>query len=227
MNIIKKCSFLIVFILLTACGSSTPGLDELRELCEKDAGLTINKTVEANGYYDDTTKCQYCWHDLINSPFDQVEFCDYESARHPLTYILKEHGCYRLSKVKRDSGQCHAEINKDIEKRVIEPFASFKEEQCINVESIDKPDMGLGLFLNKNEEVVVGNNFGVSRYEYTIKSFDDNQKYGQYINYSLVVKTVGGAQHVCNSPLLTGERVFVKNPSLYKTFIGKIIKVIK
>jgi hypothetical protein len=135
-SVIKKLSSLIFIIICTACGSSAPGLDELKKLCEKDAGLTINETVEADGYYDATTNCHHCWDALINTPFDHLEFCDHESKRSPLTYILKEHGCYRLSKVQRDTGQCHAGIDKRIAKRVTEPSVSFKEEQCIKVESI-------------------------------------------------------------------------------------------
>ena len=223
-NGIKKIALFVFFILSTACGSSTHGLDELKRLCEKDAGLTIYKTVEADGYYDDTTQCHHCWHGLINGPFEYVEFCDHESKRHPLTYILKEHGCYRLSKVKRDSGQCHVEIDKDIAKGVIEPFASFKKEQCVSVESIDKPGLGLGLFLNKDEGLMMKDDFEISRYEYTIKSLSDERRYGEFINYSLVVKTTGGAGYSCGSSAVIGERVSVKSPSFYKAFISKVIK---
>lgn len=222
MNKLNIIGLLALSTLLTACGSN--GLDELKRLCKKDAGLTIYKTVKADGYYDGTTQCHHCWHGLINTPFRYIEFCDIDSERHPLMFILKKHGCYRLSKVKRNSGQCHAKIDEDISKRVTEPFASFKKEQCISVQSIGKPSVAPGLFLENNEGLVERDDFGISRYEHTIKSVGNNQVYGKYINYSLVVKSVGGAQHVCNSPLLTGNRVSVKNPSLYKTFISKIIQ---
>ncbi len=224
MNVIKRLCFVVFCIICTACGSSTSGLDELKRLCEKDAGLTINKTVEAEGYYDDTTNCHHCWDALINTPFEYIEFCDYESDRPPITYILKEHGCYRLSKVKRDSGQCHPGIDKKIAKRVTEPSVSFKEEHCISVELIDKPNLGPGLFLNKDEGLIIKEDFDISRYEYTIKSIADDQKYGLYINYSLVVKTVGGACYGCGSSAVTGERVSIKNPSFYKAVISKVIK---
>ncbi|MCP5214239.1 MAG: hypothetical protein H6995_04435 [Pseudomonadales bacterium] len=219
----KKLIILILLLACSGCDSEKVGLRELKRLCEKDAGLTINKTVEADGYYDDTTLCHHCWHGLLNSPFKYIEFCDLESERHPLTNAIKEQGCYRLTKVSRDSGQCHVEIDEDIAKRVIEPFVSFKKEQCIRAESIEKPTEGLGLFLNKDEGMVIERDFSISRYEYGIKSLDSNYEYGKFINYSLVIKTVGGAQHVCDSSLLTGERVTVKNPSLYKAFIKKVI----
>ena len=211
-------------IVCSACSSKHPGLDELKALCEKDAGLTIYKTVKADGYYDDTTQCHHCWHDLIGSPFEYIEFCDYESNSYPVIYIFKEHGCYRLSKVKRDSGQCHIGIDKDIEKSVIEPFTSFKEKQCIYVEKIDNPSLGVGLFLNKNEGLIIRDDFEISRYQYTIKNISNTNKYGEFINYSLVVKTVGGAGYSCGSSAVTGLHVSVKNPSFYKTIISKIIQ---
>ena len=221
----------MVCIICAGCGQqyrpSEPtrlGLIELKKLCEKDAGLTVYETVEADGYYDDVTKCHHCWIGLINSPFEYIEYCDHESKRSPLTYVLKEHGCYRLTKVKRDSGQCHEDIDKKIAKRVTEPSASFKEEQCVEVDSIDKPSLGAGLFLDKDEKLILKDNFEISRYEYTIQSADNGQKYGQFINYSLVVKTVGGAGYSCGSSAVIGERVSVKNPSFYKAFISKVIK---
>lgn len=225
MNTLIKLSILLLILTCSACSSEKRGLAELKRLCEKDAGLTIYKTVEVDGYYDGTTICDHCWHALIKEPFKYIEFCDFESPRQPLTNILKDHGCYHLSKMKRDSGQCHAEIDEDVAKRVIEPYVSFKEDQCISVKPIKRPGFGVGVFLDKNEGLVDRDNFGISRYEYTIKAIDSNEKYGQFINYSLVVKTVGGAQHVCDSPLLKGKRVFVSNPSLYKAFTSKVIKL--
>ena len=216
---------LAVFIICTSCSEEIPGLNDLKKLCEKDAGLTIYKTVEADGYYDDITQCHHCWHELINTPLDNIEFCDHKSERSPLTYILKEHGCYRLSKVARSTGQCHEEIDKDVAKRVIEPFTSFKKDQCIKVDKIDNPSLGIGLFLLKDEKMISNDDFDISRYEYTIKSNNDNQIYGKYINYSLVRKTVGGAGYGCGSSAVTGQRVSVKNPSFYKAFISKVIEV--
>jgi len=216
---------LIIFILLIfnfSCSSEKAGLDKLKELCEKDAGLTIYKTVEADGYYDDTTICHHCWHGLINSPYQYIEFCDFDSDRPPIMYILKDHGCYRLSKVKRDSNQCHIEIDSDINKKAVEPFVSFRDKQCISVESIDKPESELGLFLNIKKDVVIKNDFEISKYHHTIKN--NTQKIGELINYSLVVRTIGGAGYSCGSSAITGKRTNEKNPSFHKLFINKVIQ---
>jgi|GEM_PF-1982371 len=139
MRIIKQLCLLPLFALLTACGSSTPGMDELKTLCEKDGGLKVYKTIEVDGFYDATTKCHHCWDALISGPFQYLDFCDLESERSPLSYVLEENGCYRLSKVSRDSGQCHAGVDKKIAKIVTEPTASFREKQCVKVERIDEP----------------------------------------------------------------------------------------
>lgn len=217
---------LLLFLIITcsACSSESEGLINLKRLCKKDAGLTVNNTVEAKGFYDDTTQCHHCWHELINTPFEYVEYCDFESERHPLFFILKDNGCYRLSKVKRASSQCHAEIDKELETIIIEPFSSFNKEYCIKVESIEKPSSGLGLFLNYDEGMISKKGYDISRYEYTIKSLNDNKQYGKLINYSLVMKTVGGAGYSCSSFAVTGKRVQIYKPSFYKSFIGKVIK---
>ena len=227
-NGIKKIALFVFFILSTACGSSTHGLDELKRLCEKDAGLTIYKTVEADGYYDDTTQCHHCWHGLINGPFEYVEFCDHESKRHPLTYILKEHGCYRLSKVKRDSGQCHVEVDKDIAKRIIEPFVSFKEEQCISVEKIAKPESRYKYTVD-SEELWIDKQRGVliRKGNMRIEEINDGRLIAENISYSLTPGGAGTPQSKsnigCDSIHITGQKSSKYEGSADHVFINSVL----
>ena len=132
MNRLKKIGLLVLSALLTACGSS--GLDELKRLCEKDAGLTIYKTVEAEGYYDATSIGVGA--NLIDSGYQFLEFCNDDPK---FTQAITEPGCWRVSKVKRESGRCYERLDKRLAKYVVEPYPAFLKDRCLAVEKIDKP----------------------------------------------------------------------------------------
>ena len=211
LNTPKKLSILFLVMSCSSCSSEKQGLDELKRLCEKDAGLTIYKTVEVDGYYDDTTTCHHCWHGLIDSPFKYIEFCDFDSARHPLTNILKEHGCYRLSKVKINMGQCHVGIDKDIAKYIVEPFVSFKEKQCISVEKVEKPKSQYKYSVD-SEKLWIDKSIG-SLISKTILRFEDKSSgnlVARDIVYSLITENAGtglsSSPIGCNSWYITKKR---------------------
>lgn len=131
MNLLKKISLLFIYILLTGCSS---GLDELKRLCEKDAGLTIYKTVEAEGYYDATSIGIGA--NLIESDYQFMEFCN-DAPK--FTRAITEPGCWRVSKVKREIGICYERLDKMLAKNVVEPYPKFLKDNCIAVEKIEKP----------------------------------------------------------------------------------------
>jgi len=126
----KKASLVVLMAFLTSCG--TNGLDELKRLCEKDAGLTIYKTVEADGYYDTTGGNA----DLIHSDYQFFEYCDDSPT---IVDLTPDPGCWRVSKVKRNTGRCYAPLDKRLAKFIVEPYPEFLENHCMAVEKIDKP----------------------------------------------------------------------------------------
>ena len=133
MKNIRPISLLIACIATTACGSSTSGLDELKRLCEKDAGLKIYKTVEVDGYYDTRGSNTI----VAETDYQFIEYCnDNPLPIEPIT----EPGCWRVSKVKRESGKCHEKIDKNMSKIVVAPYPEFIKEHCIAVEKIEKPE---------------------------------------------------------------------------------------
>jgi hypothetical protein len=132
MKLIIKTGSLIIFILLTACGS---GLDELKRLCEKDAGLTIYKTVEAEGYYDATSIGVGA--NLIDSDYQFFEFCNDDPK---FTRAITEPGCWRVSKVKRELEICYERLDKMLAKNVVEPYPEFLKNHCLAVEKLEKPE---------------------------------------------------------------------------------------
>lgn len=179
MNIIKKLSILIVCIICTACGSSTSGLDELKMLCEKDAGLTIYKTVEAEGYYDATGSNTI----VAETDYRFIEFCDENPT---FVDAIPEPGCWRVSKVKRESGQCYERLDKRLAKIVVEPYPEFLKDNCIAVEKIEKPEADYKYEVER-EEWWINESAGTKMRRYTGKIINTKTggTHGEAISYSL------------------------------------------
>jgi len=123
------------FIFSTGCGFGDSGLNELKRLCEKDAGLIIYKTVEAEGYYDSTRKGETLWV-LVASDYNFMEFCNLD----PEKPSFDEPGCWRLTKVSRETGQCNERVDKSLRRNGSDSSREFREQNCIAVEKIEKPE---------------------------------------------------------------------------------------
>ena len=135
MNTLKIIALLALSVLLTACGSN--GLDELKRLCEKDAGLIIYKSVKADGYYNAYSN-DGITNALIKGPYSYYEFC--ESSPSKSRYgLFPEPGCFRVKKVKREVGKCDKKIDKSLSRFIVAPYPEFLKDHCITVEKIEKP----------------------------------------------------------------------------------------
>jgi hypothetical protein len=202
MNAIKKMGLLIFFILLTACGSSTPGLDELKMLCEKDAGLTIYKIVEVEGYYDATGSNTI----VAETDYQFIEFCDDNP-----TFIdaIPEPGCWRVSKIKRESGQCYERLDKSLAKIVVEPYPEFRKDHCLAVEKLDKPEAEYKYEVER-EEWWINESTGTKMTSGTgrIVNNKTGEILGEGTNYVLYPKWFGTGRSLpsihCGSPQITG-----------------------
>jgi hypothetical protein len=120
---------------LFACSMEDPNLEELRRLCEKDAGVNIYRTVDADGYYDGEKK-DGSLEVLFHSDFDFIEFCDDAPV---YGSMLKEPGCGRYTRVRADSGRCNKELQHILENSFGEPYASFRKDFCVEFELIEIP----------------------------------------------------------------------------------------
>ncbi len=180
---LSKLTILLLVLACSACNSEKAGMKELKRLCDKDAGLKIYRTVEAAGYYDAYTDCHHCWNELIRSNYRFVEFCAVED-RDPLSYILADKGCYRITKVKRDHNTCHLRVDQRLSEFRIHPFPEFLKEYCITIEKMKKPeaeysyDEDLEIWREKN---------GVSEFIRSRAWFEDRgnrEVISEYISYS-------------------------------------------
>lgn len=189
----KTCIVFFLVILCTACSSEKAGLHELKRLCEKDAGLRIYKTVEAEGYYDTTGGF-----DLVQSPYQFYEFCD-DNPPKSSSNIFPDPGCYRVEKVRRESGRCDQGYDEALWKNSFaRGYSEFRENHCIAVEKIDQTTArysyhdDIKKWKGKNEKS------GFIRSEVSIKDSSNNKVLGRFINYSYTANPVIPVSKSCD-----------------------------
>jgi hypothetical protein len=190
MNVMGRIGLLIVFILLTACSS---GLDELKTLCEKDAGLTIYKTVEADGYYDATSIGIGA--NLIESDYQFMEFCNDDPK---FTRAITEPGCWRVSKVKRELGICYERLDNMLAKNVVEPYPEFLKEHCIAVERLDKPEAMYSYHSDPKQWLDKNGKSEFRRSDAYIKDVATFEVLGRFVSYSYNEKPRHTSPTSCN-----------------------------
>lgn len=148
-SIVIKLSFWFLVVICSACSSEKIGLDELKKLCEKDGGLTIYKTVEEDGYYNAYSNDGVS-NGLIKGPYSFYEFCD-ESPSLSRYNIFPDPGCFRVKRVRRDSGQCDQKVDESLSRFTVEPYPEFLKNHCIAVEKIEKPVAGYSYEVERKE----------------------------------------------------------------------------
>ncbi len=202
MDVIKKLSLLMVLIVISSCsrgfktpvGYDAPGLDELKRLCEKDAGLTINKSVEAKGYYDATRKGGVLWK-LIPSGFNFVEYCNLEPN---IMSLFDEPGCWRLIKISRETGQCNANVDKSLMRVASDTSIEYRKQNCIAVEKIEKPTARYSYQSGWREWVATDEVSKYTRTDVYIKDSQTSEVLGRYISYSYIDKPRHALRKSCD-----------------------------
>ena len=171
-------------VLLSSCSSEKAGLDKLRELCEKDAGLTINKTVEAEGYYDATRKSGALGL-LVPSEFTFSEYCNLEPN---IASLFDEPGCWRLTKVSRETNQCSEKVDKILWRFARNGYSAFREKNCIAVEKIEKPTARYGYYSDFTKWYSEKEGSKFTRSDVFIQNDLTKEILGRYISYSYNIK---------------------------------------
>lgn len=193
---------LLISLVSAACGSESniPGLDDLKELCKKDAGLTIYKTVEVAGYYDATRKGEALW-SLVSSDYSYIEFCNHDVEKSS----FGESGCWRLKKVSRESGQCNETVDKALKGNGSDASVNFRLKKCIAVKKIEKPTAQYKYevetkkwWINEHDETRVTSSVG------RIVNIKTGEILGKAKNYVLRPKRSTPPSFHCGSAQLTG-----------------------
>jgi len=127
---------LLIALVLSGCVQfpKKSGHSKLRPLCEKDAGLTIHKTVQAKGYFDPKGHTGV-FDQIIFKEFEFVEFCIEK-----LSYkdLFDKTGCWRVKKIDRAEGKCHRKVDIKLGSFIGEVYKKFLKTSCISAEKISK-----------------------------------------------------------------------------------------
>ncbi len=208
-NVIKITIVLMFFIICAGCGPTkpvghdAPGLDELKKLCKKDAGLTINKSVEAEGYYDASRKVG-ALRLLIPSDYNFTEYCNLEPN---ITSLFDEPGCWHLTKVSRETGLCDERVDKSLWKSGKDTTIKFREKNCIAVNKIEKPTARYRYEIERkewwlNESVGTKMTWGIGR----VVNNETEEIIGTGVNYVLYPKRRSTPPSInCGTYLITGK----------------------
>ena len=128
---------LLIVLALSGCVQfpKKSGYSKLRPLCEKDAGLTIHKTVKAKGYFDPKGHTG-AFDQIIFKEFEFVEFCIEKLSYNDL---FDKTGCWRVKKIDRAEGPCHEKIDNKLSGFIGKAYKNFLKTSCISAEKINKP----------------------------------------------------------------------------------------
>ncbi|NHN38195.1 hypothetical protein G8764_12880 [Pseudomaricurvus alcaniphilus] len=180
------CRTIIFFmtILCVACSSEKAGLRELKKLCEKDAGLTVYKTVEADGYYDGA-QAGGALRVLVPSKFSFVEYCELAPN---VASLFQEAGCWRLTKIARDTGSCSEVIDNILWGSGLSGYVDYRENNCILVDKLVKPMAKYAFNSSVKEWLGDDQVSGFRRVESYVENFSTSELMGRYVSYSYSLK---------------------------------------
>ncbi len=224
MDVIKKLSLLMVLIICTGCGSTKPvgfdasGLDELKRLCEQDAGLKINKTDEAEGYYDASRKVGVLWH-LISSDYRFAEYCNYDPN---IASLFDEPGCWNMTKVSRESGQCDERVDKTLMGNGSDSSIEFRGKNCIAVEKIEKPTAQYSYHSDFKFWLAKNDTSRFTRSDVYIKDDLTNEVLGRYISYSYNIRPGHSTAKSCE--IFEGSYPTYKEANLINSVLKSVSK---
>lgn len=179
---------LISATFLSGCSTFyTPGMGELKELCEKDGGITIRQEVRVKGYFDGTTvDCHDCWSRIIRSGYDFIEF----ENRKPMVakFFDGVRGYYRMYKAPKGAPECNERF-RDYHSQTTAgygPYDEYYAEYCIASEPIDEPTAQYGYFKEKTEwQVNDWYESTISWTEYTVKDLSTGEVAAKNLMYKL------------------------------------------
>jgi len=131
----------------------TPGMSELKRLCEKDAGDMIYKVVYADGYYDVNGR----WDSLIKSGYQYIEF---HQTKVEFSSVVKDLGYWRIYKSNKQDPLCDQQLEKEFDEYTNKYQLDFFKTQCLAARKLNKPESRYWLkngirtwFLDENHKV--------------------------------------------------------------------------
>ena len=150
-HLVRSLAFLVAAIIVGACvylyAASQAGRAELRKLCEQGLQPNVYRKVSAEGYFDGGVSCLSvgCWRILTARGYRFIEF---EKRNSKPWHVIPRDGFYRISKVRRDSGECHEGIYAEMTRSLA--YKRFIESgYCLALEKLEGPRARYGVFSEK------------------------------------------------------------------------------
>lgn len=183
-------SVVILFLAVVYNSPNSVGLRHLKSYCEKDAGLKIYRTVEASGYFNASGRTS-----LVHSSYTFSEYCDdaglrYEPDPGP--------GCFRLTVVDRNSGQCHPGLDDRLSQFVVEPYPEFLASSCLAVEKVERPTARYSFHSDLQSYHLENKASKITRSRVYIKDTYDDSLLATYVTYVLNPKPGFSAGSTCH-----------------------------
>jgi hypothetical protein len=209
-----------VVFLVFGCSYEDRGLEKLKRLCKRDAGLALYASVVVDGFYDSTGNTN-----LVESQYKFVEICD-PDFRYADPDASEQ--CYRLKKVNRGSALCNEVLDRRLSKFSVPPYPEFLKTQCIAVEPISKPSAAYRYEVERKEWWVDKERGAKMTHSIAqVSETTNNKVLARRISYGLYPEGYGTPQsrpHIgCGSYKVTGKsRSEVFAPGMIeKTLIAK------
>ncbi|MCP5188622.1 MAG: hypothetical protein H6991_12725 [Pseudomonadales bacterium] len=178
---------------LLACSLQDPNLEELRRLCEKDAGVNIYRSVDADGYYNGSVP-ETSFLELIKSDFEFIEFCDDNPLQNEL---LEGPGCGRMTRAPKSSGRCHPWLQKILDESYPEPYVRFRQDYCVQFESIPVATARYSFQTDLKAWQPKGGEGEFTRVRAWITDTNYSELMGEYISYSFNPNPGSSASRSC------------------------------
>jgi hypothetical protein len=128
-SVLKFVVSVVLLVSVVSCRWGPPGIEKLKEYCEKDAELSMGDPVYVNGYFTSGENCNHCPQSIIEDGFDFFEF-KVEPQR-PARVVYPELGYWRMERMPKASNQCDSRIQRHIEEFKTTDYKRFVKQYCI------------------------------------------------------------------------------------------------
>jgi hypothetical protein len=184
-SVLKCVVGVVLLVSVASCRWGPPGIDQLKEYCEKDAELTMGEVVYVDGYHTNTKDCAFCVGRIVEDGFDFIEFT--VEQEHLARADFPELGYWRMEKVSKDSNQCNAYLQRRIEKKKKPNYKSFVKEYCIAVYPIESLRSEYGYSGIKEWEKIVNSKNGsqLKKFRTEVVHFESGTTLSRRVTYRL------------------------------------------
>ncbi len=127
-----------------------PGIEGLAKACAEDAGQTINKIVEVEGYYNNWVECEgYCVQWLVEYDFNYIEL----NVTNIKPYsAIKQPGIWKVFKAPKDHPHCNRRMTELLDKHGKDDFL---KTSCLVAQKQEAIESRYGVYFETEEKYLL------------------------------------------------------------------------